>query len=270
VESEPVPRGRRPKAPTSEFSLTSQKTGALCSASPVLSLDAWASLAREFKLRHSSQFGSFEFRGVVHRWELAGLQTWVCWHACCVNLSMKTTYGNVKFSGVLLEPLASGEDPAAKLAALREQLGVETDREALMELARILLPGFSQQRRRYNKSTVGRPSLLVRICALNGYPDQDLPDWLVAECEERLFARLQAIKASNKKIKLRQAAFQATSEEKWGNKVNMFYLDSSVDAKAREEIAKKIVWKYTKRKRSRLRHAPLLGIYSTYLNTCAS
>jgi hypothetical protein len=179
---------------------------------------------------------------------------------------MRTTYGDVKFSDVLLRPLEPGEDPAAKLPALYEALGVEDERAAVLELARIFLPGFKLQRRQKKKAFAGRPSLLSRICAANGHTVSDLPSWFAAEFEERLFARMESIVASGgRRIKAEEAAYQLIGERKWNNRINLFYVDLSIAPKTRNDLATSIVYLFTHRKGRRRRYGPELGRYNDHL-----
>jgi hypothetical protein len=160
---------------------------------------------------------------------------------------------DVEFTGVLAQRLEPGETPEWKLSALYEALGVKTDREAVLALARLSVEGFKQKSRRRRP---GRASILSRVLDASewGLRDDQIPAFLQADFEERLFRRMEAILAAAKKRGQRMKAFDAASlvikEREIDGSRNFFFVGASVARGERESIVDS-VWDLFKRRRLR-------------------
>jgi hypothetical protein len=84
-----------------------------------------------------------------------------------------------RFQGILAQPLRPDEDPRCKLPELRKALGAQTDEDGFLALAKEHIPGFKEPRQ-------GRPRF-INASLSHGKFRADLPPWMLAVLEERLF-----------------------------------------------------------------------------------
>jgi hypothetical protein len=95
---------------------------------------------------------------------------------------------DVRFRGVLAKRVKPGEDPSWKLAELYKVLEAETDKDAVLTLAKLTVEGFKERRQ-------GRPRFL-NACLKRDGSRVELPPWVVALLEERLFSAMEHLAAS--------------------------------------------------------------------------
>jgi hypothetical protein len=163
---------------------------------------------------------------------------------------------DAKFTGILVEPLRPGDNGAWKLPALCDALGVETRDEALLMMARRnKVPGFLPERRRKRKRA-GRPNLFSVISEANGLSGGDrMPDWVIADQEKRLFARMEAIRAAaierGQKMKVLEVAFQVSKEKEIGGSPNFFHVDDEVAEETCDVLVQSIAALFTHRTQRR-------------------
>jgi hypothetical protein len=169
---------------------------------------------------------------------------------------------DVEFTGVLAQPLKPGEDPSLKLPKLYEALGVETPEAAVLALARMVkrLEGFRRPPPlRRKRKTRGRPNLLSLVLEARSGPDIRLPDFVVADLEDRLIGRMETLLAAAKEcgrsMKVLDAAFRAMEEEEADGHFNHFHLDDSISREKREAFAASAASLFTHRTKRREKHA---------------
>jgi hypothetical protein len=99
----------------------------------------------------------------------------------------------------LLTPLKEGEDPASKLATLRQALGAETDRQALEEWAIAELQGFRPPQPDRKRQERGASRLTNRILEANGYPTTYIPRWVDRAIKRRICRAIDQIRNNAEK-----------------------------------------------------------------------
>jgi hypothetical protein len=170
---------------------------------------------------------------------------------------MRTTYGDLEFTGELAQELGNSENPEGKLPALYEALGVATDREAVLALASLCVPGF---KRKSPRRKPGRKDLISQILDDTDSDMRDImiPDIIRADYEEHLFKRMEAIldEAAKKgrKLKVSSAAAQVIEEEALDELLGPFHVERSVSKGRREKIAASVGYLFTHRARRRKQH----------------
>ena len=180
-----------------------------------------------------------------------------------------------KYRGVLAKPLQSGEDPSSKLSALREALGVDTDSDGFLALAKRHVPGFKAPPRK--RARRGRPNLLDRMHDLTGNWCTRVPgpDWAVAMMLERSFNYIEDIIAAarerGERMPVKQAAFKLMTEKNLKGLgdpfYNPFYVNNSVSPEGRSEIEHGIVALFSHRGRIRKKNEQALRLLDERVNT---
>jgi hypothetical protein len=150
------------------------------------------------------------------------------------------------------------------LRPLIDDLARRPEAEVLPAL-RALSDGFAKAHReikrsnekRRRKQGPGRMNLLSKLLGFS------VPGWLVAVQEEPLFksieAKLASAKARQVKTKLPSIALEAIGEKTINGRTNWYYADNSLPPKIREERAKSVCFRFTKRKQHRKGHAGALN-----------